>query len=115
MKLKIQGVPAGQYTALFNGVEQTSHPEYGEGLIWRFVVSGGQFDGQIAQRVTGPQPKPQNSCGKLLRGVVGSLPSVGNEVDLEQFINVKYSILVEEATNGGTRVGSVIPLSDENG
>ena len=112
MKLKIQGVPAGQYTAAFDAIEETNHPEYGEGLIWKFLIHGGQYDGQIAQRVTGPQPTPKNACGKMVKGVTGSLPTAGNEVDLDKFIGTKFSILVEDAENGGTRIAAVIPIQD---
>ena len=53
MKFKIPGVPAGQYTATFDSIEETTHPEYGEGLIWKFLIHGGQYDGQYVQQVTG--------------------------------------------------------------
>jgi hypothetical protein len=115
MKLRIKGVPPGRYTALFESVKETVHDDFGAGLAWHFVILGGQFDGQAVQRTTPREPTPKNGCGKMLKAIAGSLPSAGVEVDLAQFFGTKYSIVVEEATNGGTRVGAVIPLRDENG
>ena len=115
MLLRVPGVPAGQYTATFSAIEKSKHVEYGEGLIWKFVIHGGQYDGQTAQRMTGPHPTLKNGCGKMLKGITGSVPSIGNEVELDMFIGSKFLILVEDADTGGTRIATVLPLRAEGG
>ena len=44
------GPPAGNYRAVFEGVEQTTHEEYGDGLRWKWKVTDGPQSGVIATR-----------------------------------------------------------------
>lgn len=112
MKLKMQGLPLGSYTAEFNEIEQTNHPEYGDGLAWKFTVRGGQFNGQQASRITGTTPTSKNACGRLLKGIAGRLPDVGQETDLSKFYGKRYQIIVEETDSGSTRVSAVLPATE---
>lgn len=65
------GVPVGNYTGTFAGVEATpanKEKDYGPGLRWKWTVETGQYAGQVVSRVTTPTPSPKNSAGKILSG-----------------------------------------------
>jgi hypothetical protein len=104
-------VPIGSYTALFTGVEDTDHKEYGPGLAWHFEIFGGPLNGRKIGRITSRLPTTKNSCGRLLRGLAGN---IDGEVDIDSFRGTRVRIVVGETSTGGTRVDSVAPdLSGE--
>src|SRR5262249_51354652 len=68
------GVPVGNYTGRFGGVEDVlANPEkkFGPGIRWKFTIDDGPYCGQSVSRVTAPAPTFKNSCGKMLAGLVG--------------------------------------------
>src|SRR5262245_15571090 len=111
MKLKVSagsGPPAGSYVARFEGVEQTQHETYGEGLRWKFKVLQGPQAGQLASRTTGLKPSAKNGCGKVLAGLVGRALDLDEEIDIVQYVGRTYLIVVQAGEKGGTRVEAVI-------
>jgi hypothetical protein len=107
------GVPAGNYTGTFAGVESTpANPEkgYGPGIRWRFTVDAGPYAGQTASRVTGNTPSPKNGCGKMLSGLVGRAIKEGEQIDPDTFRGQRYMLVVGPGQGGGTRVEAVVPI-----
>ena len=60
-------VPTGSYQATFEGVEATSHDEYGPGIRWRFRIEEGEHAGQFVSRTTKDVATLNNLCGDFAR------------------------------------------------
>src|SRR5262245_5299308 len=103
-------VPPGFYRAKFSGVQQRDHPEYGPGLEWRFEIVDGAERGKITSRTTAPEPTSKNSAGKILAGILGSVPAPGAEIELGPYLGRTYKVVVELNTggSGNTRVAAVL-------
>lgn len=114
MKLEVSstGPPEGTYSASFAGVEQCQHSEFGQGLRWKFFVVQGDHAGQVASRVTGVKPSRENACGRVLSSLLGRELTIGEHVELEDFVGRTYLVTVAPAKNGGTRVESIVPVSE---
>ena len=116
MTMTIKGredVPVGQYSVEFLETEHMSHPEYGDGLAWRFIIVGGKYDGQIVSRATGDTASKKNACGKMFKAVAGSDWST-ESCDLEPCIGRQFLAIVEDAPSGnGTRVASIVTANEE--
>ena len=113
-EIKGKGVPPGQYEGDFVGVTLTDHDQYGPGLIWRWLVAGGEFDGQEVTRTTCDEATANNSCGKLFKMTTGRQFVPGGRNDPDPFIGKRYALVVEDAPSGsGTRVASAVLLRDE--
>jgi hypothetical protein len=110
MKLKVTsgGVPPGNYTATFAGVDPATHDKYGPGLRWKFTITAGPCAGKVASRVTGQSPSAKNGCGKILSGLLGRPLEVDEEIDPQEFVNRSYLVVVS-AGETGTYVDAVIP------
>ncbi|MFO0881415.1 MAG: hypothetical protein U0840_29295 [Gemmataceae bacterium] len=112
-KVGAAGVPAGNYKALFDGIEaQQANTEkgYGPGIRFRFKLLEGTQAGAIASRVTGTSPTPTNACGKMLAALLGRPLAPGENIDLQSYVGKTYLIIVEPSQGGGTRVASAIPV-----
>jgi hypothetical protein len=110
------GVPVGNYTAKFAGVEPApANPEkgFGPGMRWKFTIDGGPHGGQIASRVTGPTPSPKNGCGKMLSGLVGRALKEGEQIDPDGYVGRRYMVVVAAGQGGGTRVEAIVPMPAE--
>jgi hypothetical protein len=104
MIIKGKGVPVGRYSAVFEGVKETHHAEYGPGLFWRFSIDGGEFDGSETGRTTSAAATRKNACGAIYKAITGRPFSPSEKVDVDAFIGRKYRIKVDETENGATRV-----------
>lgn len=107
------GVPAGNYTATFAGVEvQPENRErgYPPGVRWKFQIEAGPFAGQMASRITGSQSSPTNACGKMLCGLVGRPVNEGEQLDPDTYIGQRYMLVVAAGLGGGTRVEAIMPM-----
>lgn len=107
------GVPIGNYTATFQGIEaqpENKEKGYPPGLRWKFTVAAGPQAGQTASRVTGATPSPKNSCGKMLSGLIGRALKEGEQIDPDQYIGRKFMIVVAAGQGGGTRVEAIVPM-----
>jgi hypothetical protein len=108
------GVPVGNYTGSFAGVEpqpENKDKGYGAGLRWKWTIDAGPQAGQTVSRVTGPTPSPKNGCGKVLAGLLGRALKEGEQLDPTQCVGKRYMIVVAAGPQGGTRVEAVIPMS----
>ena len=103
-------IPRGFYQAYFKTVESTNHPQWGNGVMFIFEVANGPHQGATATRIGKPKPTLKNSTGKILSGIAGRRIEAGERVDLNQYINKLYNIVVEETEAGKTRIESVSPL-----
>jgi hypothetical protein len=103
-------IPEGMYTAIFRGVEDTKHEDYGSGLRWRFEILDGDYAGREVTRITPVHPTPRNICGKLFRGVTGC--DGDGDCDIDAFVGIRVQILVAPTQDGGgTRVDGVFPAN----
>jgi hypothetical protein len=110
------GVPAGNYTGQFMGVE--AQPEnkqrgYPPGVRWKFTIIDGPFAGQVTSRITGAVPSAANICGRMLSGLIGRALAEGEQINPDVFIGKRYTIGVGVGEGGGTRVESIMPTSME--
>lgn len=110
MKLTLSNgsVPPNTYNAKFVGVEATEANQYGPGLRWVFEITGGSHTGTKMSRMTGAVPTLKNGCGKLLMALSGRT-TVGETIDLTQFVGKSYLIIVVQRPEGGTFIDSVCP------
>jgi hypothetical protein len=116
MKLTCPGVPEGAYTLEFLGIEEQPENEergFAAGLCWRFVVVGGNFDGQVVTRITGGEPKPGVNAGYFFEKITGQAPAPGITVDFSQHAGKRFNGIVDKAPSGkGTRVEKLLPLEE---
>jgi hypothetical protein len=109
------GVPVGNYTGRFGGVEDVlANPEkkFGPGIRWKFTIDDGPYCGQSVSRVTAPAPTFKNSCGKMLAGLVGRALSQDEQVDSDTFLGRRYMLVVAAGQEGGTRVEAVMLMPE---
>ncbi len=110
------GAPVGIYQARFAGTQERESEQYGPGLEWQFEIVEGVYKGKIVSRTTSREPTLKNSCGKILNQMAGGTVEAEQEVDLAQFRDRVYQIMVEaNSTGNGTRIGAVMPLSFSGG
>lgn len=113
LKVSSGGVPVGNYTGSFAGVEPAAENKekgYGAGLRWKYTIDSGPYQGQTASRITGPTPTPKNVCGKMLSGLLGRALAEGEQIDPDQFVGKRFMIVVAAGQSGGTRVEAVVPI-----
>ena len=60
-KIENNSLPPDKYNCTFEGVEETTHIEYGDGWKWIFEVAEGDHEGAQAMRTTKDKPTPKNS------------------------------------------------------
>lgn len=108
MKLTLSSgsTPPGSYLAKFVGTEQTEANEFGAGIRWQFEIASGALAGTKIGRTTGDKPTLKNACGKMLTGISGKT-TVGETVELAQYIGNVYLIIVGPRPEGGTSLESV--------
>lgn len=105
------GPPAGNYRATFEGVEQTTHEEYGDGLRWKWKVVDGPQAGVVATRTTSPKPTTGNAAGRLLATMTGTTLAGGQKASVRDCIGKVFLIAVQATKSGtGTRVETAMPL-----
>jgi len=105
------GPPAGNYRATFEGVEQTTHEEYGDGLRWKWKVTDGPQSGVIATRTTSPKPTTGNAAGKLIASMTGATLAGGQKASVRDCVGKTFLISVMPTKSGsGTRVETAMPL-----
>src|SRR5262252_5726755 len=107
------GAPKGRYVARFDGVspmakrEQPLLNKKGEplppGLEWKFTITQdpqhqGEYVGREVSRITAQIPTAQNSCGRLLAGVLGRDPALGEEVDVSGCVGRLYEVWIDPST-----------------
>lgn len=106
--------PAGVYKAIFQGLEEMTHAEYGAGLRFDFEISDGPHQGKRSSRITSADPTPRNAAGRMLADLAGVVPANGVSVDPAQFVGREYMIVVRENDSGRTRVESLCPVQESS-
>lgn len=105
------GPPAGNYKAVFTGVEATTHESYGEGLRFSWTITDGPQKGAVASRGTGNKPSPANAAGKVIAALTGQTLAGGAKVSLASCVGQAYLVTVAQSPSGtGTRVETCIRL-----
>ena len=108
MKLTLSSgsTPPGSYLAKFLGTEQAEANEFGAGIRWQFEITSGPLAGTKIGRTTGDKPTLKNACGRMLIGISGK-NTVGEPIDLAQYVGKVYLIIVVQRPEGGTYLDSV--------
>ena len=115
MKITVHNnsLPPDDYLASFEGIEDTSHREYGEGWKWIFVVCEGEHKGRECYRTTKNVATPGNSCGRFLAALSGTDPVDGFSADPDDYLGKVYRVKVEASPSGeSTRIASFVPAED---
>ena len=111
-----QGIPAGAYTGVFEGISAVAeNPEkgFGPGYKFTWAIPEGPHAGQKATRIVSipkGKPGPGNALGKMLVALKGGgTPAEGENLDPTQWVGRKYTVIVQAGPKGGTRVETVAP------
>jgi hypothetical protein len=103
-------LPPGMFPTVLKNFEETTHPEFGEGILIRFEITGGQHAGQVSGVTisTESPPSPTNKAGRILAGLLGRALTPGEKVDLSQFVGKPYNVILETNKKGtGTAITAV--------
>ena len=100
------GVPAGNYYAEFVGVAPfTENAErFGEGVLLKWRVIGGEQNGQEASRICSKKVSPKSNLAKFAVALKGAPILTGERFSLDAFVGVRGQIIVEPTESGGSRV-----------
>lgn len=97
-------VPAGNYTAKFVGIDPyDEHSEYGEGVILRFEIVGGDHDGEVATRICSKKMSSKSNLYQFAKSLAGREIEAGETIDFGDFVGQKGMLIVADRDNG-TRV-----------
>ena len=111
MKFKVErsaGVPIGSYAAKFIEAEQAAN-DYGEAVVLKFQVTGGEHTGSIATRWCSPNLTQKSTLFQFVAAMAGRKPEAGEEIDVASFYGTPGMVVVGEAKSGnGTRVETFI-------
>ncbi len=97
------GAPAGIYSAEFLGIAPFGDgtPRNGRdgkpmppAVEWQFKVTDGEFAGQIIGRITSAEPTVGNSCGQLIRGLLGHTPTPDEDVNTDLYVGQVFQAVV---------------------
>jgi hypothetical protein len=110
--IKSTDCPAGVFKARFDGVEEMTHPEYGPGLRFDFEVMEGPNKGKRTCRITSAEPTPRNAAGRMLADLAGVHASDGVSVNVDDYLNREYTVVVRETETGRTRIESVCAVKE---
>lgn len=102
-------VPAGSYSATFDGVEIKASA-FGPGLSWQFTVASGPYAGSKVTAMTPQSPTHSNKAGRFVSGLLGRALQTGEQLDLSQCRGKKYLIVVAQTEKGGSKVETVTAL-----
>jgi hypothetical protein len=107
------GVPPGKYVTRFRGIEASNHDRWGSGLRWDYEVVKGKHKNETTSRTTKPKPTTRNSCGAVIRSMVGHGLDAGEKVDLAGYVGCKFLVEVAETESGGTRAETISRIPGE--
>jgi hypothetical protein len=105
-------IPMGSYTAILKSAEENTHPDYGDGIAFRFQITEGMEAGQepVITCSTERPPTPKNKLGRFLAGFLGRLLQPGESVNEQNFVGKKYVVTIgSNAAGDGTCITSVLP------
>ena len=104
------GVPAGAYTVELVAVEPWTEnsDKYGDGIVFKFKVLGGEHDGVETSRITGSRLTPKSALKRILMGLKGGDIEVGEKIEPQAFVGRRYMAVVQETDSGSTRVETLL-------
>jgi len=105
-------IPIGSYRADLKSAEIATHPEYGEGVCFRFAICSGANAGQepCVTCSTERPPSPKNKLGRILSGMLGRPVQPGEAIDATQFVGKRFNIVLQSNQDGtGTCISAVMP------
>jgi hypothetical protein len=93
--------PEGIYDVEFQGTQSMPKNElYGDGVMFKFVVVDGEHRGKSTSNIGKPTPTESNISGRLIRGLVGKLPTDKEKISLKECIGKRYVGVVQKNKNG---------------
>lgn len=108
------GPPAGEYVAAFVGLKKTNHEKWGPGLQFRFKVLEGPEAGSETVRTGKAVPRPSNSSGRLLAGLLGRPFAPKEKLSIGNLVGKRFRVLVNAGKDGvSTRLDSIIRIPSE--
>lgn len=111
MQLTIEkpGVPAGVYTAKYQGGEELT-TSFGDAYKLKFKVVGGEFDGKETSRLVNlGATSPKSNIVKFFAALAGVEPKEGVHINDADFVGARYEIVVEaHGTEGFTKIGQIV-------
>lgn len=105
------GVPAGAYVGEFVGVEpfEGGQEDYGEAVLLRWRITGGEHDGAEATRIVSKKFSPKSGLAKFAVALAGRAIAPGEAFSFASVVGVRGSLVVAETPSGsGTRVEAFI-------
>lgn len=102
------GAPVGIYTGRFLGIFPfgdgtprlgRDNKPMGPAVEWQFEITAdpehdGEHIGNQVGRITAAEPTTRNSCGALLKGLVGKEVGTEEDVDPDAFVGQMYQLVV---------------------
>src|SRR5262245_48018386 len=107
------GAPEGLYGARFNGTAPLADdkPRLGRdnkpmppAMEWSFTIEQGAYRGRRIGRITSRVPTTRNSCGEMLRGMVGRQILPNEEIDPSVYVGQLYQVVVGPSKDDPTRM-----------
>jgi hypothetical protein len=108
------GVPAGPYSATFQGLDpfEENLDKYGEGCILRFVISSGDFKGKEASRIVSKRFSPKSNLYRFAKALIGRDLQSGESFDFADFVGTKGMVVIEATDSGATRVATFLKAAE---
>ena len=110
--MKSSGVPVSSYRVKFVKWEQSVHDQYGDRVMFVFVVIGGSEDGEETYRFTSAKLTQKTALGKIASGMAGRKLKKGDDFNPDDYVGKQYLAIVAETESGSTRVESLLPVND---
>lgn len=101
-----QAVPAGNYTATFQGLEKIE-TQKGEAARWPFKTDDGLT---ISSLSDASRPTTKNKLGRFLAGLAAKPLAAGTTVDPSEYVGRRYMVIVVDKGDGKTDIAAFSPL-----
>jgi hypothetical protein len=108
------GVPAGPYSATFQGLEpfKENLDRYEEGCILRFTITSGEYKGREASRIVSKKFSSKSNLYRFAKSLVGRDLQSGESFDFADHIGAKGMVVVEQTEGGSTRVATFLRAAE---
>ena len=105
---KSEGIPAGNYSAEFIGVEEFEN-EFGPGVRLKWQVNNGERTGSTTSAMCSQKLSPKSKLYQFVKAMKGDEITAGEQIDLQSYLGLKGLIVVVESESGATYVESFLP------
>lgn len=103
-----ESIPAGQYDAVFHGIEQAETSK-GQAYKWMWQADNGMSIYDFTDVV---QPTKANKVGRWLSALTGKPLAFGQPTDPDAYVGKRYKLIVSPAPSGDkTRLETFFALN----